>query len=280
MAAKQAERAVITNLTPDAAQRLLAHNTFNRPLRDKRVRFLAKVIREKRWRFNGASIVVDNKGRLLDGQHRCHAVIRANKSIQTVLVTGVSPKVFDTIDQGAKRGFADIFHLCGVTNPSVVGSSLSVIYQSKHGTPEGTESAATLPDMNERTTLFDSLPGYEELVRDVCRYKTGLSGVFPVPMMAGMYFLFHERHHGAAQQFLAMFGTDDEGADTNPAKVVRAIFEDLATKDYRIGRQAKCAYLKLAWNEFVAGKHVHELILPETLSIPINKLTNNFWLEN
>lgn len=64
------EKATITTLTPDAARKLLANNDHNRPLKNDRIHILSRAILEGRWRLNGASIVVDRKGRLLDGQHK------------------------------------------------------------------------------------------------------------------------------------------------------------------------------------------------------------------
>ncbi len=274
------ETAIITNLSPNAAQRLLAHNTFNRPLRNKRIQALTDSIIENRWKFNGASIVTDTKGRLLDGQHRCHAVIRAEKAVRTVLVTNVSPTAFDTIDQGAKRTGADIFSLCGVSNPSVVAASLSIIHQHDHGYPEGADGGDTTPDMDQRIALFDSISGYEDIVRHVSHYKRGLANVFPLPMMTGLFYLLRKKHEQAAQKFLLVFAkTHKDASPGNPARVVRKIFTDLIEQDYRLGRQSKCAYVKLAWNSFVAGKQVDSIQLPKTLEIPINKLTSDYWLE-
>jgi len=273
------ESVKITSLNPESAKRLLANNPNNRPLRDKRINKLAKAILENRWQFNGASIVVDNRGVMLDGQHRCHAVIRAKKPIKTVLVTGVKPQVFDTIDQGAKRSGADIFHLCGVSNASIVAASLTIVYQNRHGVPEGTESSGSTPDMDERTALFDELPHYEDIVRDALRYKHNFSGILSASMISGLYFLFQEKSKEAAHRFLATFATG-EGEAGNPAIVVRRIFEKLAQQDYRIGRQTRAAYVKLAWNAFVAGKAVSNIELPETLDIPISRVTNRHWIDS
>lgn len=275
---KNKEKAVITDLTPNDARILLTHNVLNRPLRAKRIKRLAAAISDKRWQFNGASIVIDTKGRLMDGQHRCHAIIRANKAIRTVLITGVSPKAFNTIDQGAKRTGTDIFSLCGVPNPAIVCASLTYVYQNNHGITEG--SSDRLPDMDERTAMFDSMSGYEEIVRSVCRYKSTLSGMVSVSMVAGLYYLFQQKHKVAAQRFLVVFCTPVIGSEDNPAYVVRRLFKELANKDYRIGRQAQCAYIKMAWNAFAAGERITHLELQKTLDIKINNISSKYWLEN
>lgn len=272
------EKSTITDLTPDAARILIAHNVLNRPLRAKRIKRLANAITQHRWVFNGASIVIDTKGRMMDGQHRCHAVIRANKPIRTVLVTGVSPKAFNTIDQGAKRSGTDIFSLCGVSNPGIVSSSLSFIHQNKQGYIEG--SSDRLPDMDERTALFDSMPGYEEIVRDVCRYRESLKGTIALSMMCALHYLFREKGKIEAQRFLVVFATPNPGSDKNPAHVARRMFKELSNKDYRVGRQSQFAYMKLAWNSFSAGERIISIELPDTLDIPINAVSSRYWLEN
>ncbi len=270
----------VTDLTPEAARRLLANNSFNRPLQNKRITAIARIISEGRWIFNGASIVIDTKSRLLDGQHRCHAVIRANKKARTVLVTGVNPKAFDTIDQGAKRSGADIFHMCGVSNAGAVSASLTYIYQDRKGYTLGSSTNSELPDMNERTKLFDSMPGYEQLVKNVCHYRKDIGGSLPNSVLAGMCYLFQEKHKLATDRFLLDFASRKIAKENNPACVVRSIFDDLKSQGYKVSRQSKCAYLKLAWNAFVAGQHVDEINLPGTLDIPINSLTSRYWLDH
>lgn len=270
------EKAVITKLTPDAARSLIDNNVKNRPLRQKRINQLAKAITENRWKINGASIVVDTKGRLLDGQHRCHAVIRANKPVYTVLVTGVKPDTFGTIDQGAKRTGADIFSLCGVTNPSIVASSLTIVYQHQNGIPPGTGSMVI--SMDERVALFDSLPKYEDIVKHVVRQRAALTNLVPLPMMSGLYYLFQKEDQNAAQRFLASFASAD-GDPSNPATALRRYLHSQVDSPYTISRQARAAYVKIAWNAFVAGEEVDgSPSLPNTLDIPINPVTSDRWL--
>ncbi len=279
---KSKQTVSIISLTPESARRLLADNSHNRPLRQPRVRVLAKAIKEGRWKFNGASIVQERTGRLADGQHRCHAVIQANKAVRTVFVTGVSSSAFDTIDQGVKRTGGDVFSLCGVSHASVVSASMSIIYQHQKGIVIGTTGTHYLPDMDERIQLFDSIPGYENLVQEVCQYRSELTGVMAQSKMCGLYYLFHQKDVGAARCFLtALASTDADGE--NPASVIRRqLLKIHANKDFRLGPQAHCAYMKLAWNAFVAGDRVIDINLPEraTLDCPMDPVTRRYWVEH
>ena len=271
------EKCVITTITPSGAEKLLRGNERNRRLTGSRVTKLTRTIRGKRWVLNGASIIVDSKGRLVDGQHRLHAVVRSNQSIQTVLVTGVSPKAFETIDQGAKRSGADVFGIYGVDHPGLVSTAIGLIWQDRNGVHEGSEGSGRIPDMDEKITLFDKLPGIERLVTETAQYKKALHGILSVGVLAGMNYIFHGKHTQAAETFQKLFAIG-EGSLACPPVLLHRKFKLLSEEDYSISRQAQCAYLKLGWNLFVAGERATDIELQETLDIPINKLTSRHWL--
>ena len=94
--------AAVVTIGPDLARYYLAKNKKNRLFNAKHVHFLANEIRTGNWKLNGDTIVLNDE-RLIDGQHRLMAVLMADLPITTLLVTGVSSDVFDTIDIGKKR---------------------------------------------------------------------------------------------------------------------------------------------------------------------------------
>ena len=90
----------IIKLTPEKARAILRRNRSNRNLSHSEVRNLISTIKQGRWQFNGASIVVDKNGNLTDGQHRCHMCAESNEAFNTVFVWGVEPESRLTTDQG------------------------------------------------------------------------------------------------------------------------------------------------------------------------------------
>lgn len=74
----------VLNVTPQIAQELLNHNIINRKLNQRRVALYAKDMKEAKWEniADGISISVDETGKLLNGQHRLNAIIKANVSIE------------------------------------------------------------------------------------------------------------------------------------------------------------------------------------------------------
>jgi hypothetical protein len=106
----------VISLSPEAAQSLLDMNTHNRPQRSRHLDRLVETMRQGLWKFNGDAIRVSSTGRLLDGQHRCAAVVLSGVTIQTLLVTGLPDDTFVTIDVGSSRTGADMLSIAGEVN--------------------------------------------------------------------------------------------------------------------------------------------------------------------
>lgn len=89
----------IVTLTPEMAQRLLESSPGNRQLRRRQVESYARQMREGKWKLNGQPIVLDDRDRLMQGHHRCHAVLQSGCSIETLLVRGIASEARETQDQ-------------------------------------------------------------------------------------------------------------------------------------------------------------------------------------
>ena len=107
-------KTTIETITPQIAELMLEKNTSNRSLSAKRVKALSRSISSGEWELNGDSIRFDTNGVLLDGQHRLAAIADSGISVKSLVVTGIRPTAFDTIDQGMKRTSAQILAMQGV----------------------------------------------------------------------------------------------------------------------------------------------------------------------
>lgn len=103
--------AEVVTITPQHATTWLRANNNNRPVRRKHIGFLASEIINGNWQVNGQAIVISENEQVLDGQHRLMAVIESGMPIQSLVVYGISPEAFRTIDTGAVRTGADALFL-------------------------------------------------------------------------------------------------------------------------------------------------------------------------
>lgn len=117
----------VIELTPHKAHELLGTNLNNRSLRRHQVERYARDILADSWQFTGEAIQVDWDGNLINGQHRCHAVIMAEKSIKVLLITGLDPKTQSVIDVAIKRTAVDALRWAGFSGDLTVISKMARI---------------------------------------------------------------------------------------------------------------------------------------------------------
>ena len=75
-------------ITPSRARELLDNPAPNRRLHMSQVRFLASEIRKGNFRPNGCPIIIDQYGRLMDGQHRCKAIVMSGRPVRSDVIYG------------------------------------------------------------------------------------------------------------------------------------------------------------------------------------------------
>ena len=98
-------------VTPIAAAELLKRNTKNRKLKSATAEALSVDVRNGAFLTTHQGIAFNERGELIDGQHRLEAVVLAKRPI-TVLVSWGWPvtgkfQVMDAVDRGTQRSLAD-----------------------------------------------------------------------------------------------------------------------------------------------------------------------------
>lgn len=97
-------------ITPAFAKAILGNNFGNRDVRPSHVKSLAQAIKKGAWKLSPQGVVIHKpSGRLLDGQHRLHAVVEANMDVPMFIIYTEDEEVFRVLDQGVKRTMSDIF---------------------------------------------------------------------------------------------------------------------------------------------------------------------------
>lgn len=125
----------LETVTVDWARETLLAQKRNRPMKMAKVKTLAKIIRDEKWVTNGESIILDENGILIDGQHRLAALVHAidklkmdeSTTIDAIVVRGISPHAFHTIDQGEKRSLADVVAISEYAHSSDLAVALRLL---------------------------------------------------------------------------------------------------------------------------------------------------------
>jgi len=117
-------------VTPQMAEEWLKLNTENRPVKSSQVAYLQSEITSGRFIGTGSPIIFVGKT-LVDGQHRLMAIVRADKTVDMMVVhhpvNAQTKQIFHVIDTGVKRSFADLLSLKGEKNVTQLSSILKVL---------------------------------------------------------------------------------------------------------------------------------------------------------
>jgi len=213
------EHAGIMIFTPDYAQQLLNYNTHNRPLSRTKVNEWAKQLKNGHWLYNGDTIRIDTKGRLLDGQHRLHACVKTGVPFKAILATGINPDAFHTIDTGKKRGPVDTLSISGEKNTAVLASALLSLHKYENGHFKSHISSRGFSGLtnDDYLVLLENNPG----MRDSANYVSTQSKPFNRSIFATFHFLATIINKAKADDFCEQVFTGI-GLDTaSPTLVLR-----------------------------------------------------------
>lgn len=122
----------VQTITPEDAQMLLKTNVNNRNLSRRRVEMYANDIKRGAWKLTGDSIKLaknpkTGEVRLIDGQHRLHAIVSSGIAVQTVVATGLQEDAFSVIDRGKTRSYNDVLNMSKIKNANTVASVIRPI---------------------------------------------------------------------------------------------------------------------------------------------------------
>ena len=115
--------AKVTTITPEMAKSFLEKNEANRPLSARKVEAYADTMTRGGWQTNGEAIKFNRSGKLVDGQHRLNAIIKANIPVEMMLIEGVGEDV-TVFDRGKNRSIKDIMFFEGY--PSDLANTLFI----------------------------------------------------------------------------------------------------------------------------------------------------------
>lgn len=128
-------KARIVAVTPDQAAEWLQCNTHNRPVSQLTLKTLVRAIDNGTFRLSNDAIAFDWDGVMLNGQHRCHAIIETGKTLLMLVVEGLDPKSQYAMGIGKKRAVYEQFGFLGIKGGSGKAALCRALlnYDSKNG---------------------------------------------------------------------------------------------------------------------------------------------------
>lgn len=283
--------AVLEHVTPAKAEEYLKSMIGNRPVSETKKWEYAYAIDEGRWLVNGSTLVFNDKGQMIDGQHRCLACVLADKTFITYVVRGIgNPDAFATIDTGKTRTHADVFGISGWQNNKTASGAALLIYtyQKKQMTIGGIinrmvrKNSALALKMKARPNaapvsreeLVTFAKGIADELNTAVRFANSSKAtrVMPAASVAAMYFLFRDKARYEADRFFNDLG---EGAGLQKSDPVYVLREKLLVSKgaakAKLNRWTIIAFTIKAWNARRANDSINVLRMQEGEKFPIIK---------
>lgn len=260
-------------ITPDLAKEWLKRNTHNRRLNQDEVELLAGAMKRGEWMDNGDPFArFDADGNILDGQHRLHALIKANFTWQGYIVDGLAPEVQRVIDIGQPRTFAQELGLDGYVNPNQLAAVALGVFRWENGDWNAKTRKAT------RIQLRNLVELNEAPLQDAVRAAHRLNNKLRVaPTSAALaYWLFAQIDQEDADDFFDRL-TNGTVEPSHPIGLLRErLIEWMrARHGDKPSRQMILAYFIKAWNFYRNGEHPAYLVFrpggktPEKWPLPV-----------
>lgn len=251
-------------ITPERATSYLEKNTCNRKLDKARVNHYAACMKDGKWfQETGEGVIISTTKKLLNGQHRLHAIIKANVSILMPVMSDVSDEAFKFIDQGKARTSADVLHTTGVKNANAIAAIIKGYLMVRNGRVSGDEALHKTKLTNNDILIEyqNRAPFWELIAGNTAKWHKQLLKSVKPAFLGSYYALFFEVDSEAADDFFSKLasGVGIDSSD-NPIKRLRDILLiQLSNRTHRPGNEYLSAVLIKAWNAYKRNKPIVKL---------------------
>lgn len=240
-------------IEPRMAKEMLKKRRPNRSIRMALLNRLINDIKSGNWHLTGETIIFDDEGYLIDGQHRLRACVEAAMPIISYVVLGGIDKDAQLYtDIGAARTPGDALHMMGHADANVLAATLRWIHRYHTGTMRYKAQILS------RAELIASLSKYEHLPKSIFYGRRTLK-FMTLSMGTALHYLMAEKDRSLANQFFTELaeGSDDRNS---PIFVLR---EKLITYGRRAAKHPEhylAAWTIKAWNLLRDGRKAKIII--------------------
>lgn len=232
-------------VTPEVALEWLTANTHNRTVSKKHVGMLAALMSRNEFAFVGDPIRFDTEGRLLDGQHRLHAIVESETSHRMVIVRGLDPESQTYMDAGRKRSSGDQLAVAlGIRNANRAAAIARTYLMWRDGLMLSETRKISIPEV---VAYADD--NHDILVDATTRASriTGASVPTSAAVSGAVYLAARRLNPSDAETFWDRMADGVDLEATSPILVLRNAIIKRGKRE-RWNRAEEWAYYTRAWN--------------------------------
>lgn len=248
---------------PVRAKELLDGMLPNRRIRPLKVSEFAADMAAGRWRETGEAIKLDEHGRMIDGGHRCSAIIMSGATIPTLVVYGVSEDSRVAMDTGTSRSLADILEFRGERQTRTLAAAVAALAARRGGSARNAGSGGRISGNRSlsRQALLDVLEQHPGIRESVTTLYTAVKHLrMPYGIAAALHYDMCELDRDDAEHFWTSLA-DGSGLERgNPIFTLREkLLENAGKRTGKLQVEVVHAFIIKAWNAYREGRELTQL---------------------
>lgn len=248
-------------VTPDIAFEWLTKNyKENRRVRPAQVKYLADEMRSGRWQDDHPeAILFDEDGEMIEGQHRCHAVVESEKTVRMRVETGVRKSLYPYLDSGLVRTLEDRIHLDGSGAKNKVMVML-ITWLHRHAIGKKSDTRRVSPEV-----AYELFKKHKESITWAANAHRAIRGVGRMSVLAACMEFYEIDKDKAALFAKTLYSVDGQG-DVGQARTLRdAILRKFAPGKIVVGGDNKTLYHMAvsAMKAYMENRHPSRIIAAE-----------------
>ena len=215
-------------ITPSKAKEWLKRNTFNRRINRRHVEFLKTQIQNGDWVFNCQTIIFDNEGILLDGQHRLTAISELNAGyIESLVAFNAKKEVFHAIDQNKTRTNRDALFIAGFSYSQTLPSIIRLLEFYTTGKKYGKNYT--------NAKIIDLANNYDDGIYESVSFahKFNKRNALTVSVVGACHYIFNRISREETKKFFLALEGGEVLIRGNPLLVLRDYILRAKSKDHR-----------------------------------------------
>jgi len=241
-------------ITPKMAELMLADRGPNRNVSLPVINKYARDMLAGRWRLNGQTIKIGRDGRLLDGQHRLEAAKKAKCSFPAIIVEGLRPEIFASLDIGRRRSISDVLRDYGESHTMILASALRWLWMIENGVILAANSSPTNGELLE---VLNCHPNIRASITQV----SAIREIMGSGIAAALHRTFADKDTPRANEFFARLIDGVQLAEHSPIRHLRErLIRTRASHRVRLAEAERVAISIKAWNAYREDRPIQLLI--------------------
>lgn len=245
----------LEKITPAMASKLLEHNfAGQRRLSKGAIAKLVDDIRSGTFALTGDTIKIDINGKVIDGQHRLHAIMQAGKPVELFVARNVATDAYATLDQGRKRSLGDYLHSKGVSYEPVVAAAITRIDGFIRSGGRLDQHTASSQSINRLIELFET--EHDVISWAPQAHRLGVMFRFSAGTWCALLYLASLTKAEDVDFFVERLLSGEELSDGDPILLLRnALLHRLTVRrDRRMSNEHYTSLVIRAWNAYARGE--------------------------